>query len=210
MTSEPAPASRRPAVLLDRDGTLIEERHYPKTPADIVPLPGAGEALVRLGALGFLRIVLTNQSAIARGLLDEDGLAKLHDVLAAKLAQTGGRIDALYYCPHHPDGIAAGYAMRCACRKPALGLLEIAHHQHDLDLSRSCAVGDAPRDLFLDEPTLGARVLVESGHDLDEEARRAADVVVPDLLAACAWIETWKRGWASEPPGSAPLRARDA
>lgn len=196
--------SGRAAVLLDRDGTLVEEREYACTPADIVPLPGAGEALVRLGALGYLRIVLTNQSAVARGMIDEERLADLHEVLRARLAQTGGRLDAIYYCPHHPDGTAAAYAMRCRCRKPGLGLLEVARHEHGLDLRRCCAVGDSARDLFLDEPGLGARVLVETGHPLDARTRAAADAVVPDLVAATEWIAAWtRRSRGTAPPSAA-------
>ena len=197
--------SGRAAVFLDRDGTLIEERGYPTTKADIVLRPDAGAALARLAAARYLCIVLTNQSAVARGMIDEERLAHLHDVLRARLAQTGGRVDALYYCPHHPDGTAAAYAMRCRCRKPGLGLLEIARHEHDLDLRRCCAVGDSLRDLFLDEPRLGARVLVETGHPLDAPARAAADAVVPDLVAATEWIAAWKRTWnPTAPRGPAP------
>jgi len=202
LTGDGDDATGRAAVLLDRDGTLVEERHFPRRPEDIVPLPGVGEALIRLGALGMLRIVLTNQSVVARGLLSEEGLERLHDVMRARLAQTGGAVDAVYYCPHHPDGVAAGYAMRCPCRKPAPGLLEVARHRHGLDPACCCAVGDSARDLFPDEPGLGARVLVETGHPIDEAARRHADAVVPDLLAATAWIEDWRRRRARAPAPS--------
>ena len=86
----------RRAVFLDRDGTLIEERGYPVRSQDIVPLPGVGRALAALGREGWLRVVLTNQSAVARGLLSEEELGRLHEDLAAKLARQGGAIDALY------------------------------------------------------------------------------------------------------------------
>ena len=175
----------RPAVFLDRDGTLIEERHYPTRPEDIVPLPGAGEALSRLGQAGFLRIVLTNQSAVARGLLTEEHLTALHEVLAERLAAAGGHWDDLLYCPHHPDGIAVGYTRSCRCRKPAPGLLELAVARHDIDLSRSCAIGDSPRDLFPDVPGLGARILVLSGHAPADTS--TADHVAPDVAAAVDW-----------------------
>lgn len=175
----------RPAVFLDRDGTLIEERHYPVTPEDIVPLPGAAEALTRLGQAGFLRVVLTNQSAVARGLIDEERLARLHEVLADRLGASGARWDDLLYCPHHPDGVAVGYARACRCRKPAPGLLELAATRHDIDLGRSCAIGDSPRDLFPDVEGLGARILVLTGHAPADTS--VADHVAPDIASAVDW-----------------------
>ena len=103
-----SPAELRPAVFLDRDGTLIEERGYPAREDDIVLLPGVGAALARLGEADWLRIVLTNQSGVARGLFTEEDLARLNEDLARKLTREGGGLDALYYCPHHPHGRAAG------------------------------------------------------------------------------------------------------
>ena len=176
----------RPAVFLDRDGTLIEERGYPARPADIVPLPGVGRALARLGQAGWLRIVLTNQSGVARGLFSEEDLARLHDDLAVKLAQQGGAVDALYYCPHHPQGRAVGYRFACTCRKPARGLLDLALAEHPVDLARSAFIGDSPRDLFADVAGSGPRILVKSGHALPEGAR--ADCVAADLEAAVEWL----------------------
>jgi D-glycero-D-manno-heptose 1,7-bisphosphate phosphatase len=176
----------RPAVFLDRDGTLIEERSYPARPADIVPLPGVGRALARLGEAGYLRVVLTNQSGVARGLFSEEELERLHEDMARKLAQQGGAIEALYYCPHHPEGRAAAYRHACACRKPGRGLLDLALAQHAVDLPRSAFIGDSPRDLFPDVPGAGPRILVRSGHPLPEDAR--ADFVADDLPAAVEWL----------------------
>ena len=178
--------SGRPAVFLDRDGTLIEERHYPVNAGDIVPLPGAGGALARLAQAGYQRIVLTNQSAVARGLLTEEDLGLLHEDMCRKLAQEGGGIDALYYCPHHPDGKAVGYAFACACRKPARGLLDVAVAEQDVDLARSAFIGDSPRDLFPGVAPAGPRILVASGHALKDTG--AADYVAPNLAAAVVWL----------------------
>jgi len=176
----------RPAVFLDRDGTLIEERSYPTAADDIVPVPGAGRALADLATAGYLRIVLTNQSAVARGLIDEERLAELHRVLEERLTVAGGAFDALYYCPHHPDGMAAAYAHRCRCRKPGPGLLELALAEHDVDLSRSVFIGDSPRDLYVDAGDVAARILVASGHPLEDTS--AADHVAEDLPAAVDWL----------------------
>jgi D,D-heptose 1,7-bisphosphate phosphatase len=176
----------RPAAFLDRDGTLIEERGYPARPADIVPLPGVGAALHRLADAGWLRIVLTNQSGIARGLFTEEDLGALHEDLEHKLAEQGGALDAIYYCPHHPEGRAVAYRHACTCRKPARGLLDLALARHDIDLSRSAFIGDSPRDLFADVPGAGPRILVRTGHALPQQP--PADHVAPDLAAAVDWL----------------------
>ena len=176
----------RPAVFLDRDGTLIEERSYPTLPEDIVPLPGVGEALQRLASAGFLRIVLTNQSAVARGMLTEKGLAILHEGLVQQLSTHGGGLEAIYYCPHHPDGIAAGYNHVCSCRKPKRGLLDLAMREHSIDLSRSIFIGDSRRDLFLDAGPSAGRLLVETGHSLENCS--GADAVVPSIVEAVDWV----------------------
>ena len=176
----------RPAVFLDRDGTLIEERGYPAQEQDIVPLPGVGRALAKLGEAGFLRIVLTNQSGVARGLFDEEQLERLHADLQHKLEAHGGGLDAIYYCPHHPEGKAVAYGHACTCRKPGRGMLDLAIAEHDVDLARSVFIGDAPRDLFPDAGPVRARILVKSGHPLPEDAK--ADQVVADLPAAVEWL----------------------
>ncbi len=176
----------RPAVFLDRDGTLIEERAWPARTEDIVPLPGVGAALHRLSDAGWLRIVLTNQSGVARGLLTEEDLGKLHEELARKLGEQGGAIDAIYYCPHHPEGRAVAYRHACTCRKPARGLLELALAQHDIDLGCSAFIGDSPRDLFPDVPGAGPRILVRTGHPLPQDAR--ADHVAADFPGAVEWL----------------------
>ncbi len=176
----------RPAVFLDRDGTLIEERGYPSRPQDIVPLPGVGRALARLREAGWLAIVLTNQSGVARGLFSEEELERLNEDLYRKLAQQGGSVDALYYCPHHPEGRAAAYRHACTCRKPARGLLDLALAEHPIDLARSAFVGDSPRDLFPDVAGAGPRILLRSGHALPEGAR--ADFVAAGLAEAVDWL----------------------
>ncbi|GJM20166.1 MAG: D,D-heptose 1,7-bisphosphate phosphatase [Planctomycetota bacterium] len=174
----------RPAVFLDRDGTLIEERSYPRRREDIVPFAGVGAALHRLNEAGFLCIVLSNQSAVARGMLDEEELGALHDDLRERLASEGGELDAIYYCPHHPEGSSPAYAQRCGCRKPAHGLFELACFEHEIDLSRSAFVGDAVRDMFHGVAPEALRVLVRSGHGLPPDAEAHCDVIVDDVLQA--------------------------
>jgi D-glycero-D-manno-heptose 1,7-bisphosphate phosphatase len=185
----------RPAVFLDRDGTLIEERGFPAQEQDIVPLPGVGAALARLREAGYLRVVLTNQSAIARGLYDEERLEALHADLQRKLGAQGGAVDAIYYCPHHPDGKAVAYAFACTCRKPARGLLDLALREQDVDLASSVFIGDAPRDMFPDAGPARARILLRSGHPLPEGA--TADHIADNLPAAVKWLLESRNGAAA-------------
>lgn len=194
----------RRAAFIDRDGTLIEERSYPCTEADIVPLPGAGAALRRLSSAGYLIIVLTNQSAVARGMLDEERLGELHEHLRRGLAAEGGPLDDLFYCPHHPEGRHVAYAHACACRKPGRGLLDQALAAHDIDLAGSLFIGDSRRDLFFDAGTVAARVLVRSGHALDDTS--GADFVADTIVEAVDWfLDGRQRGpqpAADDPPAS--------
>ena len=176
----------RRAVFLDRDGTLIEERNYPSTADDIVLLPGAGLALQRLSTAGFQRVLLTNQSAVSRGYLSEEELGMLHEHLLRELHSQGGDLEAIYYCPHHPDGDAVGYNHACACRKPARGLLDLAVQERNLDVSSSIFIGDSPRDLFLDAGPAAARILVQTGLSIDDTS--GADHVATDITDAIEWI----------------------
>jgi D-glycero-D-manno-heptose 1,7-bisphosphate phosphatase len=186
--------SGRPAAFIDRDGTLIEERHYPVEIEDIVPVEGAGAALSRLKDAGWLRIVLTNQSAVARGMLNEEDLGRLHDHLARKLANDGGSLDGIFYCPHHPEGISLGYSFPCACRKPERGLVDLALAEHDIDLARSGFIGDSARDLFPGVPDVGARILVVApGAAKPADLTSPPDHIAPNFPAAVEWLLTRSR-----------------
>ncbi len=185
---EECAASLRPTVFLDRDGTLIEERHYPVTAEDIVPVDGAATALAQLTRAGYQLIILTNQSAVARGMISEEQLGVLHDELIDELTSEGAVVDALYYAPHHPDGTHAAYSFASPLRKPGTGMLELALHEHPTDLARSAFIGDAVRDLFVGVEGTGPRILVRTGHALSPEDERAADHVADDLVAAVEWL----------------------
>jgi D-glycero-D-manno-heptose 1,7-bisphosphate phosphatase len=161
------------AIFLDRDGTLIEEVHYLSRVEDLRFLPGVPEALRSLQAAGFALVLLTNQSGVARGLLTEETLQELHAALTDRLASAGVRLDALHYCPHHPDYGPPHYRRSCTCRKPATGMMEAATARLRLDLSASWAVGDKWSDL--EGPLrMGCRaILVRTGHGREQEALRA-------------------------------------
>lgn len=184
--------SGRPAVFLDRDGTLIEERHYLRSLDEVALFPWSADALRVLRDGGFAVVVTTNQAGVARGFFDEAFVRATHAHLDALLAGSGVRVDGYYYCPHHPDGVVADYTVACDCRKPAPGMLEAAARDLGLDLSRSYVVGDRWLDVEL-ALNAGARgLLVRSGYGRSIEHERPAGVeavvTVDTLLDAARWI----------------------
>lgn len=137
----------KPAVFLDRDGVLNEDRGYVHRWEDFSFLPGAIDALRQLQQKGYLLVVITNQSAIARGLCTEADVLALHERMRAFLRERGIELAGIYYCPHHPQGSVSDYAIACACRKPEPGMILRAAQAHGIDLSRSLLVGDKLSDL---------------------------------------------------------------
>ena len=135
------------AVFLDRDRTLIEDPGYLSAPEAVKLLPGVDLALKSLAGAGFKIVVVTNQSGIARGLLTEETLEKIHGELRRQLAAGGAHVDAIHYCPFHPEGTVEQYAKESELRKPRPGMLLQAAEELDIDLSRSWMVGDSPRDV---------------------------------------------------------------
>ncbi len=182
-----------PAVFLDRDGTLIEDIHFPRRVEDVHVLAGVPEALRLLREAGYRLIVLTNQSGIARGYLTEKILHAMHEHLQDRLRENGAELDAFYYCPHHPTEGSPPYRTSCSCRKPAPGMLERAQAEHDLDLSRSYVIGDTLRDLEVAGDTGCCRILVRTGKGAESERQvakdpQAVDRICDDLLAAAHHI----------------------
>jgi histidinol-phosphate phosphatase family protein len=172
------PPDLRPAVFLDRDGTLIEDSGYIACPEQVRVLPGAAEALVALERAGFLRIVITNQSGIGRGLYPEAAFLATQVELEGQLRSAGASIDGVYHCPHAPD---AG----CLCRKPGTALHREAIATWGIDPRRSWCVGDQLRDLT-PAVELGCRaLLVRTGQGGDHvDAALALGAQVADDLAA--------------------------
>jgi histidinol-phosphate phosphatase family protein len=166
--AEPSGGHASPAVFLDRDGTIIRDEHYLNDPGRVVLIDGAASAIGRLRAAGYLVVVVTNQSGIARGLVTPLQYEAVQTRVAAMLASAGTALDGTYVCPHHPD--VGGV---CACRKPAPGLYRQAAQEHGLDLSRSVLLGDRWRDIAA-APVLGARgILVPGPETPDSEVDRA-------------------------------------
>ena len=135
------------AVFFDRDGTLNEEDHYLHKIEDFKWIEGAIDAIKYCNDNGYLAIVITNQSGVARGYYPESDIIKLYDWMNADLAKHGAHLDGIYYCPHHPTGKVKEYAIECDCRKPKPGMLFKAKQDYDIDLENSFLVGDGARDV---------------------------------------------------------------
>ncbi|MEP7337887.1 MAG: D-glycero-beta-D-manno-heptose 1,7-bisphosphate 7-phosphatase [Acidobacteriota bacterium] len=182
---------RRRAIFIDRDGTLNEEVGYIRDPAQFRLFDFAAEAVRLANEAGWLAIVVTNQAGIARGLFTEDFLAQIHQKMTEGLTQAGARLDAIYYCPHHPEIGQPPYRQVCDCRKPRPGMLKRAAEDFDLDLSKCVGVGDRYRDVEAAQAAGARGVLVLTGHgqaELEQEQGRVvADHMAANLLEAVQW-----------------------
>ena len=154
----------RRAVFLDRDGCIIEDRDFLTDPNGIRFLPGAVEGLRQLERAGFLLVIVSNQSGVARGYLDEARLAEIHERLTELLLEEGVSVAGIYYCPHLPSGTVERYAVECDCRKPKPGLLRKAAREHDIDLGASYMVGDMLRDVEAGEAAGCRGILIGEGN----------------------------------------------
>jgi heptosyltransferase-2 len=189
-----AGAAGRPAVILDRDGTVNEEVGYIGSPEQLRLLPGVTAALRRLQEAGYCLIIVTNQSGVARGYFDERALQRVNGHLLHLLAEEGVRVSGLYYCPHHPTEGSPPYRQACACRKPGGELVRRAAEEHGLDLARSYVIGDHTGDVLLGRAVGARTVLVLTGHGREEAGKVAGtpgavpDSIAADLAEAAGWI----------------------
>jgi D-glycero-D-manno-heptose 1,7-bisphosphate phosphatase len=183
----------KPAVFLDRDGTILDELGYVTPSSTIVIYPWAGDAIRLLKRAGYAVVMITNQGGIGLGLYDHDFVKATHDSLTRHFAEGGAEIDAWYYCPHHPEAVVEEYRVVCNCRKPAPGMLHDAARDLNLDLARSWVVGDQWRDVQLAHVAGCRSVLVRTGHGAKQEAEWPADDAPPtvtsdNLIAAVSVI----------------------
>ncbi|MCA1905369.1 MAG: HAD family hydrolase [Desulfarculus sp.] len=181
---------KRPAVFLDRDGTINREVSYLSRPQDVEILPGAAEAIARLNAAGFWVVVISNQSGLARGYFDEGDLALVQLEINRRLKAAGARVDAWYFCPHHPAGVVEDLALACECRKPGIGLIMQAAREIALTLEGSFMVGDRLLDVACGRRAGLTSILVKSGHPdwPPEVPEQEPHFVAADLAAAVDWI----------------------
>ena len=180
------------AVFLDRDGTMIHDVGYLRDPGEIEFFPWTVDSIRALNAAGFLVVVTTNQSGIARGLFSEQQLAEIHAAMRRVLENGRAAVRAYYYCPHHPNGTIAAFTKVCDCRKPARGMVEQAARDLGIDPSRSFVVGDTWLDVGLARSCGAKGILVRTGAGAKAErnpvAGLNADAIVDNLAAAASWI----------------------
>ncbi len=171
------------AVFIDRDGTIARDVPYCSRPEDFELLPNVAEGIKLLNKHGFKVVVVTNQSGIARGYFTEETLAKIHDKMCKELARYGAHIDAIYYCPHHPDN-------NCECRKPKPKMLLQAASDLDINLGQSYVIGDNSMDIEMGK-NVGCKTILISAkgkeRTLDKQVL-CPDYIASSVIAATQWI----------------------
>jgi D-glycero-D-manno-heptose 1,7-bisphosphate phosphatase len=199
------------AVFLDRDNTLIEDPGYLSDPGAVKLLPGAELAVKSLSQAGYKVVVVTNQSGIARGLMTEESLEKIDAEMERQLAEKSAHLDAIYYCPFHPEGTVEAYAKDSDLRKPRPGMLLKAAHELDIDLLSSWMIGDSPRDIEAGQRAGCRTVRVRlpehpplTGEQEDEDVE--ADFTVRNLVEAARIIlrEDGKPARSARQPAATP------
>lgn len=184
--SGPATPYASRLIVLDRDGVINRDsEEYVKSAQEWHAIPGSLEAIARLNHAGWRVVVATNQSGIGRGLFDFEALGSIHDKMQRQLAELGGRIDAVFFCPHTPDD-------NCDCRKPSPGLLKDIGRRFQMDMRGVPLVGDSMRDLQAAEVVGATPILVRTGNGASNEAAIMEAIpgiqVFDDLAAAVAYL----------------------
>ena len=184
----------RIGIFLDRDGTINVEVDYLTSPKELQLIPGSGEAVREANGLDAVVCVVTNQAGIARGLLTEERLAEIHAELERQLALAGARIDAFYYCPHHPTLGEPPYRTACDCRKPGTGMIDAAVKEFGIDPKRSFVVGDRLLDVRMANAAGATAILVRTGYGETELSRpipegAKIDYVAKDLYDAVQFVK---------------------
>jgi D-glycero-D-manno-heptose 1,7-bisphosphate phosphatase len=177
------------ALFLDRDGTLVHPRHYPSRPEDLQLYDNIVPGLREAQKTGFHLVIITNQAGIARGYFSVSDLQRMHEHLIKELEQADVRIDAIYYCPHHPEGVIPELAIRCDCRKPQPGMLLQAAADLDLDLQHSWFVGDILNDIEAGNRAGCRTILVDLGTEsIPVQQLRCPNYVAADTRQALSII----------------------
>ncbi|MDO8672301.1 MAG: HAD family hydrolase [Dehalococcoidia bacterium] len=173
---------QRRCIFLDRDGTIIEDKHYLGDPGQVSLLPGSAAAIKAVNESGWLAIVISNQSGIGRGYFDANTLTRVEEKMASILSENGARIDDYLYCPHTPED-------NCECRKPHPGLLLAASRVHGVSLTASWIIGDKASDIESGRRAGCSTCMVLTGDGSPEAAKDVRpDLVAPDLYSAVCHI----------------------
>jgi D-glycero-D-manno-heptose 1,7-bisphosphate phosphatase len=185
---------KKPAVFIDRDGTINEQLGYINHLSRFQILPGVSEAVRLLNKNKWWAIIVSNQGGVARGYYPIELVEEIHAFLKSSLKEQGATIDGIFFCPHHPAGILPEYSSECNCRKPETGLIDRAREVFDIEMSSSYVVGDRHVDIELASRLNLKGVLVKTGYGLGEieyiipKKRLKPHHVAEDLLDAVKWI----------------------
>ncbi|MUJ36362.1 D-glycero-beta-D-manno-heptose 1,7-bisphosphate 7-phosphatase [Aliivibrio fischeri] len=181
----------KPAVFIDRDGVINVDHGYVHKRDDFEYIDGVFEATKKLKEMGYLLVLVTNQSGIARGMFTEDQFEILTEWMDWNFADNGVDFDGIYYCPHHPEATVEKYKEACDCRKPNPGMLVSAQRFLDIDMENSIMIGDKKEDMIAAQAAgVGTRILVRTGKPVTEEGEALATAVldsvadVPKFLSA--------------------------
>lgn len=169
-------------VFLDRDGTIIEEVDFLRTPDKLRLIDGAADAIGRLNAGGIVTCVISNQSGVARGYFTESDLQRIHERLKNDLQQGGACLDRIYYCPHYPDGMPP-YNIMCDCRKPKPGMILQGIREFGLDAARSFVVGDRAVDVLAARAAGASAILVLTGYGKKALDECTSEGIIIDYVA---------------------------
>lgn len=185
---------KRPAVFIDRDGTINEQMGYINHISRFVLLPGTAEGIRLLNRHQYLAIIVSNQSGVARGYFPMELIDRVHAHMKDLLAKEGANVDGIFFCPHYPRGIVPEYSVECDCRKPRTGLVQKACEKFDIDMENSYVIGDRCSDIELAERSNLKGIMVTTGYGFGD-----IEYVLPhkpfkpqhiarDLLHGVRWI----------------------
>jgi D-glycero-D-manno-heptose 1,7-bisphosphate phosphatase len=155
--------AKKRAVFLDRDGTLIRQVEVLHKISEVRILPGVARVIRLLNRRGYLVAITTNQPVVARGIIGSKEVDEIHAAIIERLRRRGAKIDAVYFCPHHPHGDVKKYRVKCRCRKPEIGMIMKAVKEHGIDLKKSFMVGDTTRDVLTGNRAGLTTILVKTG-----------------------------------------------
>lgn len=194
------------AVFIDRDGTISEEIGYVNHPERFKLLPRSGQAIRMINEMGLKAVVVTNQAGVARGYFPEWMIQKVHDKMEGLLEKEGARLDAIYYCPHHPKAGEPPYRADCECRKPRTGMIDSAAKDLNIDVKKSYMIGDKITDVEFAHRVGAKGIFVKTGYGRGELElygdtwTTTPDFIAEDLLDAVIWIrdEEAKKNIAGE------------
>jgi D-glycero-D-manno-heptose 1,7-bisphosphate phosphatase len=185
---------KKPAVFIDRDGTVNEQMGYINHISRFIILPGVAEAFRILNSEGYLAIIVSNQSGVARGYFPIELLYNIHSFMKESLLRSGAVVDGIYFCPHYPRGSVPEYSFDCDCRKPETGLIKQACGHFDIDISRSYMIGDHSSDMELAGRAALKGILVKTGYGLGVAEYKLPGMtfkpcyIAENLLDAVKWL----------------------